>query len=561
MLRFTALLITFLCVQTGLFAQTSLQFDGVNDYVNCGNDPSLNITGTAITLEAWIYPTSFTTEVWRGNIINKNGSGENGYMIRVGNGGQVNFNIGSTGWNELNTATGVVTLNTWHHVAGVYDGTEMRIYVNGTLQASAPETVNIGVTTLNLLLGEDPQWTGRYFPGRIDEARVWNVARTEAEIQAGMNSEICTLDPSLVLYYRFNDGVAGANNTGITTLTDESGNGSNGTLMNFALNGATSNWATGVTLTQGISSTVIQQDACNSYYWAESGQTYTQSGFYTHTLTSSQGCDSVLTLDLSIYAPNNVTTNATECGSYTWGVTGQTYTNGGVYDTVLYTSQGCPYTHTLNLTLNQGYDTTYTSPTCGPYTWPVNGQTYTVNGMYTETYTAVNGCDSTINLNVFFYPQLTSVITQNQNGNLEATNGTSFQWLDCNNGMAPISGATSSTYTPTLNGSYAVISEDWGSACPDTSDCYVVDYVGLKGLDLTPLTVYPNPTQNGTIHIEFNDVQVAVLHVRTVDGKLVETIFEPKQSLTVTLPEAAGMYLLQAETVDGIAHCIRVERQ
>ncbi|MCP4441176.1 MAG: T9SS type A sorting domain-containing protein [Aureispira sp.] len=232
-----------------LFGQeNSIHFDGSNDYVNCGNNGSLNITGTTITLEAWIYPTAFKSNVWEGNIINKNGGGDNGYMLRVGNGGQVNFNIGTGWWNEINSPVGAVSLNTWHHVAGTYDGTTMRLYVDGVEVVNGAETQNIGSASNSLYLGEDPQWTGRYFPGRIEEVRIWNTARTAAEVLEDMNTRTCApLPAGLVAYYRFNQGTANVNNSGLTTVIDETGT-NNGILNNSSLNGTSSNWVDGLTL-------------------------------------------------------------------------------------------------------------------------------------------------------------------------------------------------------------------------------------------------------------------------------------------------------------------------
>lgn len=143
MRHFYILLLSILTGTTSI-AQTALSFDGVNDFVNCGNDPSLNITGTAITLEAWVYPTSFQPNIWQGNVINKNDVSQTGYMLRVGGTGQINFNFGSFGaWNELNTGANVVSLNTWQHIAGTYDGTTSRIYVNGVEVASANYSTSI----------------------------------------------------------------------------------------------------------------------------------------------------------------------------------------------------------------------------------------------------------------------------------------------------------------------------------------------------------------------------------------------------------------------------------
>ena len=78
--------------------------------------------------------------------------------------------------------------------------------------------------------------------GSIDQVRVYNTALTQANIQADMVSTTASVPGNLQAYYNFNTGTAGGTNTGLTTLTDNSGNGNNGTLNNFALAGATSNW-------------------------------------------------------------------------------------------------------------------------------------------------------------------------------------------------------------------------------------------------------------------------------------------------------------------------------
>src|SRR6185312_2510684 len=78
----------------------------------------------------------------------------------------------------------------------------------------------------------------------MDEIAIWNVVRTQAEIQSDMG---CVHGGSgtpagLVAFYNFDQGIANADNTSTTTLTDMTGNGNDGTLTNFALTGTTSNW-------------------------------------------------------------------------------------------------------------------------------------------------------------------------------------------------------------------------------------------------------------------------------------------------------------------------------
>jgi hypothetical protein len=92
--KFFAPLLAFvsICGSGSLRAQNSLSFDGTDDRVSCGNDTSVQITGKQLTLEAWIYPTSFKTNPWDCNVICKEDNSANyGYMLRIGGSGQLNF--------------------------------------------------------------------------------------------------------------------------------------------------------------------------------------------------------------------------------------------------------------------------------------------------------------------------------------------------------------------------------------------------------------------------------------------------------------------------------------
>src|SRR5690554_8039293 len=79
-------------------------------------------------------------------------------------------------------------------------------------------------------------------------------------------------------------------------------------------------------------STTVTEEVCGSYTWSANNQTYTSSGVYTETLATVEGCDSIVTLDLTI-SGQAVSTTVTEevCGSYTWSANNQTYTSSGVY--------------------------------------------------------------------------------------------------------------------------------------------------------------------------------------------------------------------------------------
>ena len=138
--------------------------------------------------------------------------------------------------------------------------------------------------------------------------------------------------------------------------------------------------------------------ACDSYEW--NGQTYTQSGEYTYTTTAANGCDSIVTLHLTI---NNSEIGETEYATICYGETftwnGQTYSAEGEYSVTLTNALGCDSTATLHLTIMPEAITTTETVVVGsdelPYTW--RGNTYSATGQYTvvEQYTTV-ACDSAI---------------------------------------------------------------------------------------------------------------------------------------------------------------------
>ncbi|MGC6495386.1 MAG: glycine-rich protein [Flavobacteriales bacterium] len=158
-----------------------------------------------------------------------------------------------------------------------------------------------------------------------------------------------------------------------------------------------------VTLNLSITETTFGtdiQEHCNSYTWID-GNTYTQSNnTATYTITNSNGCDSIVSLNLTINETTFGTDVQEHCYSYTW-IDGNTYTQSN--NTANYTltnSDGCDSIVTLNLTINETTYGTDVQEHCYSYTW-IDGNTYTQsNNTATYTLTNSNGCDSIVSLNL-----------------------------------------------------------------------------------------------------------------------------------------------------------------
>ncbi|MCD4817743.1 MAG: choice-of-anchor D domain-containing protein, partial [Candidatus Cloacimonetes bacterium] len=232
------------------FPGTALDFDGTDDYIDCGNDTSLNITGTAITIEAWIYPTNFKLYSWQNTIVGKDywGAGsETGFAFRFGGtGGDLSFVFGSvSGWVDI-IAYDVLILNMWQNVAVVYNGSSSSLYVNGEIVASQNQTNAIFSSPENLCIGQSPGDSGnREMTGKMDEIRLWNTARTIGQIRKNMHLPLAGAETGLISYWQFNEESG--------TILQDLVSDNNGTLNNMNDNdwiGSTIPFGEGVSNTQ-----------------------------------------------------------------------------------------------------------------------------------------------------------------------------------------------------------------------------------------------------------------------------------------------------------------------
>ena len=151
--------------------------------------------------------------------------------------------------------------------------------------------------------------------------------------------------------------------------------------------------------------TEFNATSCDSYTW--NGATYTVSGNYTQSFTAVNGNDSIVTLHLTVNNPVHTAVTAESCDSYEWN--GQTYTVSGDYTHEHLDANGCTQVDTLHLTVNDTLHIEFADSTCTAYVW--NGQTYTASGDYTQTFAAANGCDSVVTLHLTIVPAITPVIS------------------------------------------------------------------------------------------------------------------------------------------------------
>jgi gliding motility-associated-like protein len=155
-------------------------------------------------------------------------------------------------------------------------------------------------------------------------------------------------------------------------------------------------------ISNNSTSTISQ---CQSYTWPSNNTTYTTSGTYTDTLVNVFGCDSIITLNLTILPAQTNSVSITQCDSYTSPL-GNTYNSSGLF-TETYTSvNGCDSLVTINLMITDIQNTVNISA-CGNYLSPL-GNNYNASGTYQETYTTSNGCDSTVTIQLTINNSITT---------------------------------------------------------------------------------------------------------------------------------------------------------
>ena len=259
------LFITFLYINNG-YGQSgaALNFDGNNDRVVINNSINTILDPlNTITAEAWVNPTN---AIFNGVIIGNYHNSTNTEMQFLLRRDYDTFTFwvnDGTGFKVVDSGLASVTLNTWQHVAGVWDGSSLYIYIDGILKGTTTGVTgsSFASTTNSVVIGSNSY--PENFTGSIDEVRIWNRALNQCEIQNNRNGELPSGQTGLLAYYQFNQGIASADNTAITSLTDSSGNNHNGTLTNFTLTGATSNWVNPGGITTGTISPVYNMPNVN----------------------------------------------------------------------------------------------------------------------------------------------------------------------------------------------------------------------------------------------------------------------------------------------------------
>lgn len=294
--------------------------------------------------------------------------------------------------------------------------------------------------------------------------------------------------------------------------------------------------------------------ACDSYTWID-GNTYTASNnTATHTLANINGCDSIVTLDLTINYSTTGTDVVTACDSYTW-IDGNTYNSSNNTAThILTNSTGCDSIVTLNLTIHNSTSSSIINVTsCGDYQSPSGNQTWNSTGLYYDTLQTQYGCDSVLLINLSVQ-DIDKTVLNVGNTLVAMQSSAQYQWINCSDG-SEIPNANDQTFSPMNAGDYAVIIDY--NTCIDTSECKA-STVSIDELTSDDLIVFPNPT-SGEISIELSEVKANV-EIKIVNslGQVVSLQqFENTDRIDTSITGTSGVFFIHY-SIDGRQGVIRI---
>lgn len=371
----------------------ALHFDGVDDYVEISSYTGLS-GPKYITIESWIYVDNFNSSpcnvcapvVWHQ---------DDAYRFGTGNSKGVHFDISDDSNTQSFSISSGLNQNQWHHIAGTFDGSWLRIYLDGVLKDSS----KANFSALGYNSTSTPIWIGdpvTGYGGIIEETRIWDYARTKKQIQDGMYKKFPTSEKGLLLQLSYEDGIPYKKNTSISSVKDDTPNGNDGKLNNFYLDDSTSNFVIGRSFCDSTVYGKATVTACDKYTFPSKKRFASKTGTYSDTIVSVNGCDSVITFDVTIKKSSSYNIKTVVCDSFESPTyKGSHYYKSGKYQERTSNYLGCDSIITIFLTVTSKAETNFKYSAC--YSVKLNGpsgRTVTKSGTYYDTLKGWGGCDS-----------------------------------------------------------------------------------------------------------------------------------------------------------------------
>jgi hypothetical protein len=213
-----------------------VEFDGIDDFILINNNANIDITGD-ISISLWIHIGSFGT--FPGILYKaKNPPDTGGQFVQYGffldNPTNRVVGIFGNGTVSERLFTGVLTINTWYHLVLTRNGTNVKLYLDGSEVDNGTLTGNLFTNNYDIHIGHDIRYLGtRYFDGLVNEVAIWDTFLTDAEAKQLFNPKIKGMplqnkSSNLQAYWSLDDFAEGTSGDGLSYV-DFSGNSNTGT--------------------------------------------------------------------------------------------------------------------------------------------------------------------------------------------------------------------------------------------------------------------------------------------------------------------------------------------
>ncbi len=222
----------------------------------------------------------------------------------------------------------------------------------------------------------------------------------------------------------------------------------------------------------------------------------------------------------------------------------------GTYTITNVTDGTCSSTGTgsVVITAGTGYTSTNNQTICPGGSYTINGNTYTLAGSYNDTFTAQDGCDSTVTTNL----SITNInvgVTKNGFSLTSDMTGASYQWVDCASNT-DIAGATSQTFNPTVDGDYKV--KVTVAGCSEESACTEVKGISINEAFMTNVNVFPNPSSDYVV-VDAGSFTIDRVSLVNIEGKILSSTNVNAVNATINLSNVSdGLYFLYIYSADNM---------
>ncbi len=266
-----------------------------------------------------------------------------------------------------------------------------------------------------------------------------------------------------------------------------------------------------------ISTKTILQTICSGNHFNFNGKNLSQAGIYKDTLQNYAGCDSFVTLHLSVLPPIIASTTQVICKNETYHFNGRNLTQAGTYKDTLQNANGCDSIITLYLNVLQNQNFSLSQNLCVGSAFSFHGKNYTSAGTFADTIFSNTTCDSIFTITINNLTSVDTAVLQQTDQLVAHATNCHYQWLDCA-AQTIIAGAIHDTLMPSQAGYYAVIIATIPDNCIDTSSCRFIYVTGIESVinKNGQLKIYPNPTNTNLTISQLENEPIKSIEIENV---------------------------------------------